>query len=130
LHRRSNPRFDEVVDRSTTRQLLAVALVGYGIYRALYVPPLLIGPPAPLLVIGFLVQAVAGIIAGVGVWRGAPWASVAIIVLFLSIAFTAFVEAFVLGIKAYLRALLEVVVAAIVAVLLTRSAAAPRGAVG
>jgi hypothetical protein len=36
--------------------LIAVALRGYGLYRALSVPAMLVGPPVPLLLIGFLVK--------------------------------------------------------------------------
>jgi hypothetical protein len=32
---------------------------------------MLVGPPVPLLLSGFLLQAVFGILAGIGVWRGA-----------------------------------------------------------
>jgi hypothetical protein len=55
--------------------LIAVALSGYGLYRALYVPAMLVRQPVPLLLIGFLLQAVFGILAGIGVWRGAPHSS-------------------------------------------------------
>lgn len=99
------------MNRSTGLVLIAIAAIAYGVYRALYLPALLVGPADPLLLAGFVVQAVAGIAAGIGVWRGARWAPLVLVVLGLSIAATAFVEAFVLGIIAYLRALLEVVVA-------------------
>jgi hypothetical protein len=36
--------------------LIAVALSGYGLYRARYVPATLVGQPVPLLLIGFLVK--------------------------------------------------------------------------
>jgi len=101
------------VNRSTALLLIAVALAAFGIYRALYIPGMLIGPPELLLLIGFLLQAVFGIVAGVAVWRGARWASLVIILLGASIAATALIEV-VLGIIAYLRALLDAVVAIIV----------------
>ena len=59
------------MNRSTALLLIAIALVVFGIYRALFIPGMLIGPPVPLLLTGFLLQAVFGIVAGVGVWRGA-----------------------------------------------------------
>jgi len=102
------------VNRSTALLSIAIVLAGYGIYRALYIPGLLAGPLVPLLLIGFLLQAVLGVAAGVGVWRRAPWAPLVIVLLGASIAATALVEAFVLGILAYLRALLEAVVAILV----------------
>ena len=106
------------MNRSTALLSIAIALAGYGIYRALFIPALFVGPPAPLLLIGFVLQAVLGVVAGVGVWRGAPWAPLAIVLLGASVAATALVEAFVLGILAYLRALLEAVVAILVGVVI------------
>jgi hypothetical protein len=106
------------LNRSTTLLLIAIALAGYGIYRALFIPAMLVGPPVPLLLVGFLLQVMSGIVAGVGVWRGARWAAVAIVLLGASIAATALIEGFILGILAYLRALLEGVAALVVTFLL------------
>ena len=106
------------MNRSAALLVIALALIGYGIYRALYVPAMLIGPPVPLLLIGFLLQAVFGIAAGLGVGLGARWSPLVIVLLGASTAATALVEGFVLGIRAYLGALLEAVVAIIVAVLI------------
>lgn len=105
-------------DRSTALLLIAVALAGYGVYIAGYVPGMLVGRPVPLLLIGFVLQAVCAIAAAVGVWRGQPWAAVAVVLLGLSIAATWLVEAFVLGIVAYLYALLVAVLAIVVAVII------------
>lgn len=118
------------MNRSTALLLIAIALAGYGVYRALYIPAMLVGPPVPLLLIGFLLQAVLGIVAGVGVWRGAPWAPLAIVLLGASIAATALVEAFVLGVIAYLRALLEAVVAILVSLLVAAHVRGQLGASG
>ena len=107
------------MNRVTTLLLVALSLVGYGIYRGLHVPALLVGPPAPpLLLIGILLQAAFGIAAGLGVGLGARWSPLVIVLLGASAAATALLEGFVLGIEAYLRALLEAVSAIIVAVLL------------
>ena len=106
------------MNRSTRLLAIALGLVGYGIYRGLYIPAMLIGPSVPLLLIGFLFQAVFGIVAGLGVGLGAPWSPLAIVLLGVSAAATVLVEAFVLGIVAYLRAIVEAVVAIIVTVLL------------
>lgn len=105
------------MNRSTALLLIAIALAVFGIYRALYVPGMLIGPPVPLLLVGFLLQAVFGIGAAVGVWRGATWAPLAIVLLGASVAATALFEV-LLGIIAYLRALLDAAVAIIVTVLM------------
>ena len=62
------------MNRPTALRLIAIASAFYGIYRALYVPAMLVGPPAPLLLIGFVLQAVFGIVAGICVWPGVRWA--------------------------------------------------------
>jgi hypothetical protein len=115
------------VNRSTALLLIAIALVGYGIYRALYLPGMLVDPQVPLLAVAFLLQAVFGIVAGVGVWRRARWAPLAIGLLCASIVATALIEV-VIGIIAYLRALLDAVVAIVVAILLVRYLRDPDGA--
>ena len=97
----------------STRLLIAIALAVFGGYRALFLPGLLSGT-SPMLFTGFLLQAVFGIAAGVGVWRGAAWAPHVIVLLGASIAATALVEGFVLEIVAALRALLEAVLAIVV----------------
>jgi hypothetical protein len=102
------------VSPSTGRLILAVVLLGYGLYRALYVPGLIVASDALLLVL-FVLQAVSGIVAGVGVARRAAWAPVAIVVLGVSVAATAFIEGFVLGIAPWLFALLRAVLAVVLA---------------
>jgi hypothetical protein len=78
---------------------------------------MLVGPPVPLLLGGFLLQAMFGILAGIGVWRGARSAPLLVLLLGASIAATALVEGFVFGLVAYLRALLVAVAAIAVALL-------------
>jgi hypothetical protein len=103
------------VNPSTGRLILAVVLLGYGLYRALYVPGFLAGAPEPLLLVLFVLQALSGIIAGVGVALRAAWAPVVIVVLGVSVAATAFIEGFVLGIAPWLFALVRAVVAVVLA---------------
>ena len=98
-------------DRSTALQLIAVLLAGYGLYTAAFVPAMLLGPSDPLLLVGFVLQAVFGIAAGFGVWRSQRWAPAATILLGVSIAATWLVEGFVLGIVAYLHALMVAILA-------------------
>lgn len=105
------------MNRSTTLLLIAIALVGYGVYRALYLPGMLVDPQVPLLLIVFLLQAVFAIAAGLGVWRRASWAPIAVGLLGASIVATALTE-LVLGLVAGFRALLEAGLAALVTVLL------------
>jgi len=105
-------------DRSTALLLIAVALAGYGLYIAAYVPAMLLGQPVPLLLIGFVLQALCALAAAVGVWRGQPWAASVVVLLGVSIAATWLIEAFVLGIVAYLYALMIAVLAIAVAVVI------------
>ena len=102
-------------ERSTALLLIAVALAGYGVYIVGYVPAMLLGKPVPLLLIGFVLQAVCAFAAAVGVWRRQPWAATVVVLLGVSIAATWLVEGFVLGIVAYLYALLVAVLALVVA---------------
>jgi hypothetical protein len=106
------------MNRSTTLLLIAVALLGYGIYAASYVPGLLVAPPVPALLIGFVLQAVCALAAAFGVWRSQRWAGVALVLLGVSIAGTWLFEAFILGIVAYLRALLIAVIALVMALVM------------
>ena len=106
-------------DRSTALLLIAVALAGYGVYIAGYVPAMLLGQPVPLLLlIGFVLQAVCALAAAVGVWRRQPWAGGIVVLLGVSIAATWLIEGFVLGIVAYLHALLVAVLAIVVALII------------
>jgi hypothetical protein len=67
--------------------------------------------------VGFLLQAVFGILAGISVWRGARSAPTLIVLLGASIAATALVEG-LFGIIPYLHALFEAVAAIVVALLI------------
>ena len=104
-------------DRSTVLLLLVVGLAGYGVYIAAYVPAMLLGPSAPLLVIGFVLQAMCALAAAAGVWRDQRWAASVVVLLGVSIAATWLIEAFVFGIVAYLHALLVAVLAIVVALI-------------
>ena len=87
-------------------------------YVASYVPAMLVGAPVPSLLIGFVLQAVCALAAAVGVWRGARWAAGVVVLLGASIAATWLLEGFVLGIVAYLHALLVAVTAIVVALII------------
>ena len=102
------------MNRSTALLLIVVALAVYGVYAASYVPAMLVGPAVPALLIGFVLQAVCALAAAFGVWRGRPWATTALVLLGVSIAATWLFEAFILGIVAYLHALLVAVIAVVV----------------
>jgi hypothetical protein len=102
--------------RSSIVAVLAVALAIFGVYIAMYIPPLLIGPPAPLLLAGFVIQACAALLAAVGVWRGTGWAPGMVILVGAAVAATELAEGFVLGIISYNHALAVSLVALLVAI--------------
>jgi hypothetical protein len=114
-------------DRSSALLLIAVALAGYGVYIASYLPAMLPGRPVPLLLIGFVLQAVCGVAAAVGVWRDQRWAAGVVVLLGVSVAATWLVEAFVLGIVAYLHALLVAAFAIVVALIIAAYVNRQRG---
>ena len=105
------------MNRSAALPLIALVLAGYGIWTALYIPAMLVGPPIPLLLICFILQAVAALAAAVGVWQGRGWAALPIIVLGAAIAATQLIEV-LLGILPYLRAIAVAVLAIVAALLL------------
>jgi hypothetical protein len=106
------------MDRPTAFLLIALALVAYGVYHALYAIAMLPEPGSLLLFLAFALQAVLAILAAVGVWRRQRWAAAALLLLGASVAATALVEAFVLGIIGWLNALLIAIVAIVIALLL------------
>jgi len=97
------------MSRSGIRTLISVALAGYGLYVASYLPAMLPGPAPPGLVALFALQASCSMVAAVGVWRRRPWAGDAVIALGVMIATTSIVEGFLLGIVPYLQVLVVVV---------------------
>ena len=97
------------MSRSGIRAIVTVALAGYGLYVASYLPAMLPGPASPGLVALFAIQAVCAIAAAVGVWYRRPWAAGAVIAAGVAIATTSVVEGFLLGIVPYLRVLAVVV---------------------
>jgi len=105
-------------DRSTALLLIVVALAGYGVYIVGYVPAMLLGRPMPLLLIGFLLQVVCAFAAAFGVWRRQRWAAGVVVLLGVSVAATWLIEGFVLGIVAYLHALLVAVVAVVISLII------------
>ena len=63
-------------------------------------------------------QAVLAIASAIGIWRERSWAAAALLLLAMSIAMTMLIEAFVLGIIAWLRALLTAIAAIVIALVL------------
>lgn len=97
------------MSRSGIRTIVTVALAGYGLYVASYLPAMFPGQAAPGLVALFALQAFCAIAAAVGVWRRRSWAADAVLALGVAVATTSFIEGFLLGIVPYLRVLAVVV---------------------
>lgn len=97
------------MNRSGIRTIVTVALAGYGVYVATYLPSMLPGPTAPGLVALFAVQTFCAFAAAVGVWRRRPWAADAVVALGVAIATTSVIEGFLLGIVPYQQVLAVVV---------------------
>jgi hypothetical protein len=68
--------------------------------------------------LAFALKAVLAILAAIGVWRQRRWAGAALFLLGATIPATALVEAFVLGVIAWLYALLLAVAAIVIALML------------
>ncbi len=107
------------MNRSAALLLIGLVVGGYGVYTALYIPAMLVGPPAPLLLIGFLAQVACALAAGVGLCTNRSWAGVALILLGGSIAATQLFE-LLIGVVPLARALVIAVAALVAALLLAR----------
>ena len=103
------------MDRRTIVLLIALGLLGYGVYMVGYLPGLW---GEPLLFVEFLVQAVLSILAAFATWRRSSAAGTLIVLVGVSAAATVLTEA-ILGIVAYIpaigTALVEIVLAVVVA---------------
>src|SRR5262249_27548285 len=93
------------MNRSAAMGIIAIALAGYGTYTAVYVPPLVTSGHSPFLLASYAVQACAALLAAVGLWRASSWAPAVVIILGAAVAATELVEAFIMGIIAYLPAI-------------------------
>ena len=103
------------MNRSGLRTIVTVALAGYGVYVATYLPAMLPGPATPGLVALFALQTFCALAAAVGVWRRRPWAADAVLALGVAIATTSVIEGVLLRIVPYLQVLMVVVGALTVA---------------
>jgi hypothetical protein len=114
------------VNRDTSLVAIAIALVVWGVYRALYLPGMLGDLSTPLFAC-YLMQAVFGIGGGIESWLGSARAPLWILLLGASIAVTGLIE-IALGIVPWLYALLGAIAALVIAWLLSRYVARRRQA--
>jgi hypothetical protein len=96
--------------------VVVVLLAAYGLYVGSFLPAMLAAPIAPVLPVAYLLQTILAFAAAVGIWQRRSWAPTLILVLGTVVAATWLVEAFALGIVAYLRAVGVAVLAVIAAV--------------
>ena len=113
------------MERSGLVRAIAVAIGVYGVYVASFVPVVITGHPAPLLVTCLVLESCAALIAAVGLWRGDHWAPAATIAAGAAAALTQGIEGPVLGLIAIDRAVL-VGAAAILAGIAIAAYATPR----
>jgi hypothetical protein len=104
------------VNRSAAMGVIALALAAYGIYVALYIPPLVTGGHSAFLLAAYVVQACAALVAAVGIWRGAGWAPAIVVLFGAAIAVTELGEAFLLQIVAWLPAVAVSVAALVITI--------------
>ena len=105
------------MSRDSILSLVALALAAYGVYTALYIPAMLVGPPMPLLLICFIAQVVCALAAALGIWGRRHFAGAAVLLLAAVITATQLTEV-LLGILPYLRAVLVSVLAIVAALVL------------
>ena len=104
------------MNRRAAMGVLAIALAAYGIYTALYLPPLVASGHSAFLLAAYAVQACAALFAAVGLWRASAWAPAVIIILGAAVVVTQLVEAFILGIIAYVPAIAVSVIVLLAAI--------------
>jgi hypothetical protein len=105
-------------NRDTSLVAIAIALVVWGVWHALYLPAMLGDLSTPLFAC-YLMQTVLGIGGGIETWIGSARAPIWILMLGASIAVTGLIE-IAFGIVAWLYAVLGAIAALVVAYLLSR----------
>ena len=95
--------------------VVAILLAAYGVYAGSFVPGMLVAPSSAVLPVAYIVQTALAFAAAVGVWLGRSWAANVILALGAVVAATWLIEAFALGLVAYLYAIGIAVVALVLA---------------
>jgi len=107
------------MERPTVLVIIALGLALYGVWTALYVPAMLVGGPQPLLLIGFVAQAVLALAAAATVARRHAWATPLVLAFAAAVVVTQLVEGFALQIVPYLRAVFIAVATVVGAIALS-----------
>jgi hypothetical protein len=95
--------------------VVAILLAAYGVYAGSFVLGMLVAPSSPVLPVAYIIQTILALVAAAGVWLGRSWAANVILALGVVVAATWLIEAFALGIVAYLYAIAIAVVALVLA---------------
>ena len=93
------------------RIVVAIGLAIYGIYMAGLALSMTAAPPLTVTFILFLVEAVLAVVTAYGVGRRQSWAAPAVLLLGVLVAVRWLYEGFILGIVAYLYALVMALLA-------------------
>jgi hypothetical protein len=97
------------------RLIIAVCLAIYGIYIAGLALSMTAAPPITFTFFFFLIEAVLAIVAAFGVGRSQSWAPAAVLILGIVVAVRWLYQGFILGIVAYLYALMMALLAVVAA---------------
>src|SRR5436190_5336528 len=97
--------------------VVVILLAAYGLYVASFVPGMLVAPASPVLPAAYITQAILAFAAAAGVGTRRGWAANLILVLGAVVAATWLIEAFALGIVAYLYAIGIAVLAIVLAII-------------
>src|SRR5437588_12802416 len=96
--------------------VVVILLAAYGLYVGSFVPAMLVAPASLVLPVAYIAQTILAFVAAAGVWFRRSWAGNVMLVLGAVVAATWLVEAFALGIVAYLYAIGIAVLAIVLAI--------------
>ena len=113
------------MDRTTLLRIIALGFLVYGAYNAFLLPAMLFAPTSLILLVGTIAKAALAVASAFGIWTRKPWAPAAIVITGIAVAVLWLLYGFVLGIVAYLYALvwaaLSVVLTVVVAAYVQRA---------
>jgi hypothetical protein len=103
------------MDRPLWQIFLALFLVSFVVQRGAAAYAIHLTGTEPELMAGHAVQAALGLVTAVGIWLGSRWVLGALIALGVSVAATALVAGFQLGVRPVFAAVAEAMVALVAA---------------
>jgi hypothetical protein len=103
------------MDRPLWQIFLALFLVSFVVHRGAVAYVVHLAGSEPELMAGYAVQAVLGLVTAIGMWLGSRWVLGALIALGVSVAATALMAGFQLGVRPVFAAIAEAMVALVAA---------------